>query len=147
MSPATFMVLVKARGVRCPGIRGSDKEAAGRMESKNRNQLASQGRCQHRRGSQEQGVGDMTAWDLVSSSHCRGRSGGSQAQTAGPHGSLQDQCASHRGITHEKRFGRKRVRGWCLPWRFSARSGPCARQHQCSSWTLAGSEDWELTPC
>lgn len=35
------------------------------MESKNRNQLASQGRCQHRRGSQEQGVGDMTAWDLV----------------------------------------------------------------------------------
>jgi hypothetical protein len=30
--------------------------------------------------------------------------------------SLQDQCASQRGITREKRFSRKRVRGWGLPW-------------------------------
>lgn len=85
MSSATFMVLVKARGVRCPGTHGSDNKAAGRMESKNRNQLASQGRCQHRRGSQEQGVEDKTARDLVSSSLCRGRSGGNQAQL-GPMG-------------------------------------------------------------
>lgn len=118
------------------------------MESKNRNQLANQGRCQDRRGSWDQGVRDKTAWDLVSSSLCRGRTEGSQAQlgTMGASRSLHDQCASPRGITHEKRLSRKRVRGWVLPWRSSARSGPGPQQYQCSSWTLAGREDWELTP-
>lgn len=33
------MVSVKARGVGCPGTRGSDKESAGRRENKNRNEL------------------------------------------------------------------------------------------------------------
>lgn len=43
MSPATFMVSVKAGGTGCLRTHGPDKEVAGKLESKNRDHLGSQG--------------------------------------------------------------------------------------------------------
>lgn len=61
MPPAIFMVSVKTKGVGCPKTHGSDKEAAGRMESKNGNHVGSQSSFQDKRDSRNQGVRDKAA--------------------------------------------------------------------------------------